>query len=318
MNYIIMDLEWNQPLSHMSAQNRRYGRQLMFDMIQIGAVKLDEELRMTGSFNQYIQPGLYRKLHPRISRITSIRQADLAGAPGFSQALSRFVQWCGEDYALITWGRDDVSVFQQNLDYYLKKERSMPPVYDLQCLYSNQAEHNTARNRTGLQSAMAHYHIAASAEHPFHSAVDDAYYTALVFQKMSSPQDVLDYPQKVRELIPAKTSRDEKSDDLRFTTLEQAVKSRPATQPNCPVCGKRIKIPEGYVPVRPDTWRALADCPEHGLVLVDLVLDENAQGKKQVKRRAALSDQQNPAYVRTKHLQWANKIAALERKEASA
>ncbi|MGI6725975.1 MAG: exonuclease domain-containing protein [Christensenellales bacterium] len=317
MNYIVMDLEWNQPLSHKSAQYRRYGKQLMFDMIQIGAVKLDEELRMIGSFNQYIQPGLYRKLHPRISRITNIRQEDLANAPGFIQALARFTQWCGDNYALITWGCDDVSVFQQNLNYYLKEEYAMPPVYDLQCLYSKQAG-LTVKNRTGLQNAMASYHIVASMEHPFHSAVDDAYYTALILQKMPSPRDVLDYPQKARELIPSKITRNEKADDLRFTTLEQAVKSRPAAQPNCPVCGKRMKIPEGYVPMRPDTWRALADCPDHGLVLVDLVLHKNIQGRTRVKRRATLSEQQNPAYVRTKHLQWANKIAALGQKEVSA
>ena len=72
MHYIVMDLEWNQPLSHRSAQFQRVGKQLMFDIIQIGAVKLDGERRMVGSFNQFIQPGCYRKLHPRIARITGI------------------------------------------------------------------------------------------------------------------------------------------------------------------------------------------------------------------------------------------------------
>ncbi|HHT07981.1 MAG TPA: exonuclease domain-containing protein [Clostridiales bacterium] len=310
MYYILMDLEWNQPLSHRSAQYRRYGSQLMFDIIQIGAVKLNEQMQMVGSFNQYIQPGLYRKLHPRITRITGINQEDLHGALPFTEALERFVSWCGEDFALITWGCDDINVFQQNLDFYLKDDRTMPSVYDLQRLFGMRTAGNT-KNRPGLQSAMKYFHILPSIDHPFHSAVDDAYYTAKVIQHMDNPEEVLQMPQTVRELAPAKTSANETSDDLRFTNLAQAIKSRPAREPNCPACGKRLKVPEGYVPLDKHTWRALADCPDHGLVLIDMVLETMRDGKNKVKRKAALSDQQNPAYVKTKHLQWANKVAQL-------
>ena len=70
-------------------------------------------------------------------------------------------------------------------------------------------------------------------------------------------------------------------------------------------------MPEGYVPLQADTWRALADCPDHGLVFVDLILEKARDGKSRIKRRASLSDQQNPAYVKTKHLQWAQKLAQL-------
>lgn len=316
MQYILMDLEWNQPLSHRSAPYRRHGKQLMFDLIQIGAVKLDSDLRMRGSFNQFIAPGLYRKLHPRISRITGISQEDLYGAPCFAEALNRFVAWCGEDFALITWGCDDISVFQQNLNYYLSDERQMPPVYDLQRLYGEHV--NNGKNRAGLASALAHFNIQPSAEHPFHSAVDDAYYTALVLQQLPDASRVLNYKQQARDLQPAKQAADEQADDLRFATIAQAMKSRPALEPNCPSCGRRLSIPEGYVPQRDQSWRALADCPDHGLVLVDLVPGKNAQGRPIVQRRAALSDQQSKAYVQTKHLQWARKVAQMGRKEVSA
>ena len=70
MQYIVVDLEWNQPVSYNSAVYRRIGDSLMFEVIQIGAVKLDAGLRMRGSFNQFIAPANYKKLHPRISRIT--------------------------------------------------------------------------------------------------------------------------------------------------------------------------------------------------------------------------------------------------------
>ena len=316
MHYILMDLEWNQPLSHLSAQFRRHGKQLMFDLIQIGAVKLDSERRMIGSFNQFIQPGLYRKLHPRISRITGIHQEDLYGAPGFESALERFVSWCGNEFTLITWGCDDISVFQQNLNFYIKEERALPPVYDLQRLFGT---HNgSSKNRSGLHNALRILDIEPSAEHPFHSAVDDAYYTALVFQQMPDAQEVLKFSQTARELSPAKKAKDEKAVDLRFTSLHQALSSKPAIEPNCPVCGKQLMIPEGYAPYGDLAWRALADCPDHGLIFVDLFLEKTTEGKPRVKRRTVLADQQNPAYIRTKHLQWANKVALAGQKEATA
>lgn len=318
MRYVVFDLEWNQPLSHRSSQFQRFGKQLMFDLIQIGAVMLDDQLRMLGSFNQYIAPASYKKLHPRISRITGIYQADIADAPTFKEAYSRFLAWCGEDFHLITWGCDDISVLAQNLRFYMPDSQPLPPVYDLQRRFG--ALEERGKNRVGLQGAMQHFHIGVSAEHPFHSAVDDAYYTARVMQQMPQPEDIVNYPQQVREMSPAeeatKPDREGQYDDLRFSTMAQAILSRPAREPNCPVCGKRMKIPEGYVPMRDQSWRALADCPVHGLVMVDLIQIQDKNGNQRIRRLAALSEQQNPAYVQTKHLQWARKHAQILKKEA--
>ena len=44
MTYIILDLEWNQPISYQSRTYREVGDKLIFEMIQIGAVKLDADL----------------------------------------------------------------------------------------------------------------------------------------------------------------------------------------------------------------------------------------------------------------------------------
>ena len=44
MTYIILDLEWNQPISYQSKTYREIGDKLIFEMIQIGAVKLDGDL----------------------------------------------------------------------------------------------------------------------------------------------------------------------------------------------------------------------------------------------------------------------------------
>ena len=315
MRYIVMDLEWNQPLSQRSAAYRRLGSRLMFEVIQIGAVMLDEGMRMVGSFNQFIAPANYRTLHPRISRITGIRQDDLADAPDFPEAFARFVAWCGEEFVLTTWGNDDISVLHQNIAFFVKGH-PIPPVYDLQRLYGELT--GDTKNRAGLKNAMKALGVQISPEHPFHSAVDDAYYTALVFQRFPDPTAILNHPQSVRAFGRVRNREHEKTDTLRFSTLSQALLSRPAQQPNCPVCGKRADIPEGYVMMAPDRFRALADCPDHGLLFVDLALEEDADGTKKVRRSALLSDEQSPAYIKTKHMQWAKKVATARQKEVSA
>ena len=308
MHYIVIDLEWNQPLSHMSSAFRRVGDRLMFEMIQIGAVKLDERRRLLGSFSTLITPEFYMKLHPRIHRITGIAQEDLADAPRFGEALERFVIWCGEDFVLLTWGSDDVSVFQQNLDFF-KTKRSLPLFYDLQQLYG--ILHEEGRQHKGLQAALSHYGIMASEEHPFHSAVDDAYYTALVFQQFPQAEDVLKFPQKPRLLGRAKLERREKTLDIPVRSEKAYLASAAAKAAPCPVCGKMGRVKEGYVPLR-KVLTALADCPDHGLMFVELRFAPDAEGNPCAQRTVSLSDEQSAAYVQTKHLQWTQKLAMQE------
>ena len=189
MHYIVLDLEWNQPLSYNSSAYRAVGGRLLFELIQIGAVKLNEKLEIVDTFNQLIQPTHYVKLHPRIKRITGISQEDLCDAPQFAEAAGRFHGWCGEDAALLTWGCDDISVLQQNLDFFECGHLPFPKFYDMQRLYGELV--GDTKNRAGLKAAMEHFEIEPDESLPFHNALNDAYYTALVFQKFPAPEKVL-------------------------------------------------------------------------------------------------------------------------------
>ena len=42
MQYIVLDLEWNQPISYHSPAFKSVGAKLLFEMIQIGAVKVND------------------------------------------------------------------------------------------------------------------------------------------------------------------------------------------------------------------------------------------------------------------------------------
>ena len=59
MKYIVFDLEWNQSPSGKEGAVES----LPFEIIEIGAVKLDVNFRQIDDFHQLISPGVYSQLH---------------------------------------------------------------------------------------------------------------------------------------------------------------------------------------------------------------------------------------------------------------
>ena len=315
MQYIVLDLEWNQPISYHSPAYKSVGGKLLFELIQIGAVRVNEQMEVVDSFNQLIQPQHYVKLHPRIARITHISQDDLCDAPSFPQAIASFAQWCGEDYVLLTWGPDDISVLNQNMTFF-HCETPLSKVFDVQRLFGDVI--GQPKDRKSLKGAMDLMEINPDEEAmPFHNAVNDAYYTALVFAKMPDPGKVLSYPLTPRKLQHLDKQKRESTAIMRVRSMKDALKSSAVMTPPCPICGKRMDVPEGYVLQRNDQYMALADCPQHGLAFVKLAFGKNSEGKRIMTRSSSLSEEQSKAYVHTKHLQWAQKIAAQQSAEKS-
>ncbi|WP_334073548.1 MULTISPECIES: 3'-5' exonuclease [Paenibacillus] len=111
MNYIIFDLEATCWENERSKPN---------EIIEIGAVKLNEELEMVSEFQTFIKP----KLHPQLSdfckKLTSITQEDVNAAPGFEQAIFKFREWIGksEPYYLCSWGFYDKSQLKKDCELH--------------------------------------------------------------------------------------------------------------------------------------------------------------------------------------------------------
>lgn len=298
MQYIVVDLEWNQPLSYEHPVYRRIGDRLIFEMIQIGAVKVDEGFQVTDSISIPIQPTYYTHIHPRIRRMTHLGESELADAPHFAEAMERFAKWCGEDYTLLTWGCDDVSVLKQNMDFF-GCTVSLPPLCDIQKLFSDVYH---CPERKGLKAAMEMLNISPDEARSFHNALHDAYYTAQVFARLPHPEAVLNYPQQPRPLIHT-----DKLDRLKgelFPSVAMAFSSEYAQRPRCPVCGKHMTVEDpGYVRQVADKYIGLANCPHHGNILVRIRLWLTAQEQVRMSMRLCKASPSNVAYVHTKHLQ---------------
>ena len=307
MHYIVVDLEWNQPLSFDTHVYRQVGDRLIFEMIQIGAVKVGENFEVVDSISIPIRPTHYVKIHPRIRKMTQLGAEELADAPQFLEAMDQFAAWCGEDYTLLTWGCDDVSVLKQNMDFFGCKVQ-LPPLCDIQRLFSDV---HKCRERKGLKAAMEMLDIQPDEARYFHNALHDAYYTALVFAKLPNPEDVLKYPQQPRPLIH--TDKKDRRKGQGFASIAEAFASEFAREPRCPVCAKKAKLEEeGYVRQTADKYIGLAKCPQHGQLLVRVKLTLTPDGERWMTMNLSKAAPSNRAYVHTKRIQQQQRDAEYE------
>ena len=300
MTYIIVDLEWNQPISYQSRTYREIGDKLIFEMIQIGAVRLGSDLTPAEAISIPIAPTHYLRIHPRIKRMTGLDSEKLAGAPNFREALLQFTSWCGEDYTLLTWGCDDISVLYQNITFFHCEDIALPPLCDIQKLFS---EVHHLKDRSGLKAAMDMMGIKAEESMSFHNALYDAWYTALVFKTLPDPDAVLNYPQKPRQLIHARKNAREKTPGEVFDSVREALQSETALHPVCPRCGRVLTLDGEYIKQSADKYIAVAKCKSHGRVLIRLRFRIDEDGKKLLTRTTAPATNANVAYVHTKQLQ---------------
>ena len=300
MTYIILDLEWNQPISYQSSTYKKVGDKLIFEMIQIGAVKLAPDLSIADSISIPIAPTHYLRIHPRIRRMTGLDAETLAGAPAFREALEQFTAWCGEDYTLLTWGCDDVSVLYQNIAFFGCEDIPLPPLCDIQRLFSDVHQ---LKDRSGLKAAMEMMQIVPDESMSFHNALNDAWYTALVFRTLPDPDAVLNYAQKPKSLIRPRKSVKEKTGGEAFDSVREALQSDSAIHPVCPRCGRVLAMDGEYIKQSADKYIAVARCKSHGRILIRLRFRIDDDGKKIMTRSTAPATGANVAYVHTKQLQ---------------
>ena len=114
MNFIVFDLEWNQ-----SPEGKKYSnRRLPFEIIEIGAVKLNERKETVDTFHRLIKPQVYNWIHNSIREVIHVNYKDLETGTPFPQAVREFIEWCGDDWHFCTWGNQDVMELQRNMKYY--------------------------------------------------------------------------------------------------------------------------------------------------------------------------------------------------------
>ena len=274
MNYVVVDLEWNQAMSSKSSVFNKLPIHLSGEIIEIGAVKLKEDMTPGEEFTIDVKPVYFRRMHYKVKKITGFDKERLAHGIAFADALEQFRQWCGEDVTFITWGNDDQRIMEQNIIIHDLDWDWIAGWINLQLIYNLQTGGD--KNQKSLASAMEHFEIEQT--RVAHDALGDAYNTALVASKLDMAEGLQLYPDAARILAsrmpnykpPADpTGPDALSHDCfdGFESKAAAFADSRLIQLACPCCGAETKG-QKWVNQGDQRYMNIYTCQEHGAYLV--------------------------------------------------
>ena len=285
MDYIVLDMEWNQPWPGSPSAQKVLPVQIRGEIIQIGAVRITEDRVVADEFQVLIRPKYYRRLNRRISKLTGIKESRLTeeGIP-FPEAMEKFQAWCGEDITFLTWGFDDITMLRENLRLFGMDENWVSRWYNAQMIFNAQTDGSTAQK--ALKTAMEIFEIPPT--RPAHDALGDAYHTALICVRLDLEKGTQEYGAALQSHVngfhgaelPGCISRKVFYD---YADKRAALSAQSGAENKCPTCGRQMLGSRWFAqPGR--RYMDLATCPEHGKFLVRVRLSDQPDGTVRVSR----------------------------------
>ena len=280
MNYIVMDLEWNQ-----SAKGKQFSEDhFPFEIIQIGAAKVNEKLDIVDEWQCTIKPQVYTKLQNTVKKILGITENDLANGTDFVSGVTEFLEWCGEDYTFVTWGSMDITELRRNMKFYDVPENFPKPLLylDLQKLYS--INFSDGKTRMNLKSAIDEQGIKGD-EH-YHSAMSDARYTAKIMKKLDFDRvkkfcsiDTFTIPESRKDEVYLNFGTYEKYISKGFATRDKAASDRTVRSCKCFLCGRTMTRTVKWFATNSKCYYGLFTCDEHGLIKGRFRVKQTEEGR---------------------------------------
>ncbi len=235
MNYILYDLEWNR---FVKAVKKRCPDEI----IQIGAVKYNSQMKCIGTFNRFVSPVLYKKIEPTVAKLTGLDMPILQkeGIP-FSKAIKEFRKFVGSDSILMSWGAQDAQILKKNCHYYNPDAKLcfMTHFVDVQRYATHMLTgEKSGGNQLSVKMAADMAGICYD-ETRLHDALVDATVSGMVFSKIFDKEQIKRYIVDVS--TKACAFKDVPITDLNGTDVDkQAFKVR------CPKCGRYMRKKHGW------------------------------------------------------------------------
>lgn len=181
MNYLVIDLEMCKVPKNYRGKNYKYASEI----IQVGAVLLDEEYKEIGTLCQYVHPE-FGILDYFITNLTGIEKGQIKNAPKLKDALIHMADWLGErEYKVFAWSKSDYwqldheikskKLNDEKLDELMKPERWV----DYQEIFGKKYNFEQA---VGLKEALMLCDIEPDGR--MHDGLDDAWNTARLIEKL--------------------------------------------------------------------------------------------------------------------------------------
>ncbi|MHB8061492.1 MAG: 3'-5' exonuclease [Ruminiclostridium sp.] len=182
MYFIVFDLELNQDFS--SLQNLYEKRSsIPFEIIQIGAAKLDSEFNTVDTFNRYVKPTIFTEINPFITELTGITTEQLQSEEQFSEIFKAYTEFiAGTDSIFCIWGTSDIKQLFRNAEEHHLNSKLLPKRFINLQPYVSMYLNFPPKKLLQLQHAVEALNLQI--KYSFHNAFYDAYYTAEIFKKI--------------------------------------------------------------------------------------------------------------------------------------
>ena len=277
MHYVVMDLEWNQAMSSKSSVFNKLPIRLRGEIIEIGAVKLNDDMTPGEEFQMDVKPVYFKRMHHKVKKLTGFDRERLARGTDFPTALQRFREWCGDDVTFLTWGCDDQGILEQNIIIHDLDWDWIAGWVNLQVIYNLQTDGD--RNQKSLATAMEHFSIEQT--RIAHDALGDAYNTALVCTHLDLGSGLEQYNAASRQLSTHSGPKQDNGPDPiehvasdPYPTKAEAFSDEAFIHPVCPHCGSGMDYAK-WGNQGDQRYMSLAHCEEHGSMLGRLKLHKS-------------------------------------------
>ena len=198
MKHVVVDLEMNP----VSREFREVRRKLNEEVIEIGAVRLDENFQQEAEFQCYVKPE-YGPIKKHITSLTGITQAMVADKKTYAACFQDFVDWGGEDETKIySWSMSDIKQLRSECRYKL-------PDFDIGWLNARWVDlQQEFDDRLGLHNSLALKHALGAMDHKFegtqHTALADAINTSAILTLMQDDAKFKETMKPVLEILQPK------------------------------------------------------------------------------------------------------------------
>lgn len=190
MEYIVFDLEFNQGFDkehNKTVSNER----CPFEILQIGAVKLDSNFNIIDTFSSFVKPQIYPDIHPFVGKMTHITFDKVKNAPTFQTVFKEFKKFMSSKSPILcVWGAGDLKELYRNIYFYSLPTKGIPKLYINVQQHASAFFNNPTGQSIGLQNAVQILQLQQNKA--YHDALNDAYYTALVFKHIYSDDIIAD------------------------------------------------------------------------------------------------------------------------------
>ena len=208
MKHVVVDLEMNP----VSREFREVRRKLNEEVIEIGAVRLDENFQQEAEFQCYVKPE-YGPIKKHITSLTGITQAMVADKKTYAACFQDFVDWVGEEETKIySWSMSDIKQLRSECRYQV-------PDFEIAWLNERWVDlQQEFDDRLGLHNSLALKHALGAMDHKFegtqHTALADAINTSAILTLMQDDAKFKETMKPVLEILQPKDDLSSSIGDL--------------------------------------------------------------------------------------------------------